>query len=158
MIKEIEESAGNLYQTISKKTKNVYPEISVLFHQLYKDEVHHGGQADFICSLYKESESSFNSNEKNREILSDRIKFIEDIEKVIEEKEMYLHPVDLLKIAIEIEEDMGEGHELILEGVSDPEMKKLITSLALEDKVHAKRIYDFLEAYENDIPGLEDAE
>ena len=158
MIKEIEESAGNLYLTISKKTKNVYPEISALFHQLYKDEVHHGGQADFICTLYKESESSFNSNEKNRGILSDRIKFIKDIEKVIEEKEMYLHPVDLLKIAVELEEDLGEGHELISEGVSDPEMKKLISSLALEDKVHAKRIRDFLEAYEKDIPGLENTE
>jgi len=158
MIKEIEKSAGSLYLTISEKTKNVYPEISELFHQLYKDEVHHGEQADFISTLFKESEGSFNSNEKNRAILSDRIKFIEDIKNVIEEKEMYLHPVDLLKIAIELEEDMGEGHELISEGVSDPEMKKLITSLALEDKVHTKRIRDFLEAYEKDIPGLENSQ
>ncbi len=158
LIREIEDSAGNLYLTISEKTKNVYPEISKLFHQLYKDEVHHGEQADFISTLFKESESSFNSNEKNREILSDRIKFIDDIKKVIEEKEMYLHPVDLLKIAIELEDDLGEGHELISEGVSDPEMKKLIESLALEDKVHSKRLHDFLEAYERDIPGLENTE
>ena len=158
MIKEIEESAGNLYLTISEKTKNVYPEISELFHQLYRDEVHHGGQADFICNLYTESEGSFDSYEKNRKILSDRIKFIEDVKNVIEEKEMYLHPVDLLKIAIELEEEMGEGHELISESVSDSELKKLITSMGLEDKAHAKRIHDFLEAYERDIPGLEDAE
>ncbi len=158
MIKVIEESAGNLYMTISEKTKNVYPEISELFHQLYKDEVHHGKQADFICNLFNESESAFSSDEKHREILRDRIKLIEDVTNVINEKEMYLHPVDLLKIAIELEEDMGEGHELISEGVSDPEMKKLVSGLALEDKVHTKRIRDFLDAYEKEFPGSENTE
>ena len=158
MIKDIEARAGKLYLTISKKTEKVYPEISELFHQLYKDEVHHGGQADFICSLYKESENLFENDENNQKILCDRIKFIEDITKVIEEKEMYLHPVDLLKIAIELEEDMGEGHELISESIRDPELKKLINSMALEDKVHTKRIRDFLESYERKLPGLENSE
>ncbi len=157
-IKEVEECAGILYLTISKKTENVYPEISELFHQLYKDEVHHGGQADFISNLFKESENSFRNDENNQKILCDRIKFIEDITKVIEEKEMYLHPVDLLKIAIELEENMGEGHELISESVSDPELKKLINSMALEDKVHTKRIRDFLESYERKLPGSENSE
>lgn len=158
MIKEIEEKAGNLYLTISRKTENIYPEISELFHQLYKDEVHHGDQADFICTLFKESESSFVSNEKFTGILSDRVKFLDDTTNVIREKDLYLHPVDLLKIAIEIEDEMGEGHELLAEGISDPEMRKLITSMALEDKIHSKRILDFLAEYEKDFPGLEDTE
>ncbi len=158
MIKEIEDIAGDLYLTISGKTENVYPEISKLFHQLYKDEVHHSRQAEFITTLINESESSFNADEKSRKILSDKIKFIEDIKKVIDEKEMYLHPVDLLKIAIELEEDLSEGHDMISERVTDPEISKLISSLALEDKVHTKRIHDFLEDYEKSIPVLEDTE
>lgn len=158
MIKDVEIRAGKLYHTISKKTEKVYPEISELFLQLYRDEVHHGGQADFICNLFKESEESFIKDENNQQILCDRIKFIDDITKVIEEKEMYLHPVDLLKIAIELEEEMGEGHELISENVSDPELKKLINSMALEDKLHTKRIRDFLESYGREIPGLENSE
>lgn len=157
-IKEIEESTGKLYLTISKKTEKIFPDISELFNQLYKDEVHHGEQVDFICNLFKESESSFSACEKNLEILSDRIKFIEDITKVIEEKEMYLLPVDLLKIAIELEDELGEGHELISETISSPELKKLIDSLALEDRIHSKRIHDFLESYEKGIPGLENTE
>ena len=156
MIKEIEEQAGKLYLTISGKTGNVYPEISELFFQLYKDEVHHSGKADFICSLFKESESSFISDQTLTSILSDRIKFIEDVTRVVEEKELYLHPVDLLRIAIELEDDMGEGHDLITEGISDPELKKLVGSMAFEDRVHSKRIRDFLDAYEQDIPGVED--
>lgn len=158
MIKEIEEKVGDLYLTISKKTESIYPEISELFHQLYKDEVHHGGQVDFISSLFNMSGDSLKVSEKNQEMLNDRIKFIEDITKVIEEKEMYLHPVDLLKIAIELEDELGEGHELISEAVSNPELKKLIDSLALEDKIHSKRIHDFLESYEKGLPELEDSE
>jgi len=156
LIREIEDKVGKLYLTISKKTENIYPEISELFHQLYKDEVHHAGQADFIRTLYKESEASFTSAERNREILSDRIRFIEDATGVIDEKEMYLHPVDLLKMAMEIEEEMGEGHELVSRGIADPELKNLIHSMGLEDKTHKKRIHDFLEDYEKSIPGLED--
>lgn len=158
MIKDVEVRAGKLYHTISKKTEKVYPEISELFHQLYMDEVHHGEQSDFICNLFKESEDSFTNDENNQQILCDRIKFIDDITKVIEEKEMYLHPVDLLKIAIELEEDMGEGHELISESISNPELKKLIISMALEDKIHTKRIRDFLESYERKLPESENSE
>ena len=69
LIKDIEGKVGELYLTISRKTENVYPEISELFLQLYRDEVHHGDQADFISTIYKESESSFNSDEINHKLL-----------------------------------------------------------------------------------------
>lgn len=156
MIGEIEKKVGELYLTISKKTENVYPEVSALFHQLYKDEVQHTGQADFISTLCKESEASLHFNDRNSEILSDRIRLIDDATRVIAEKEMYLHPVDLLKMAMEIEEEMGEGHELVSEGIADPELKNLIRSMGLEDKAHKKRIHDFLAEYERGAPGLED--
>ncbi|MEN8222011.1 MAG: ferritin family protein [Acidobacteriota bacterium] len=157
-IKEIEESVGKLYLMISEKTENLYPEVSELFHQLYKDEVHHSGQVDFISSLFRELEDSFGKCEKTLEILSERIKFIEDITGVIDEKEMYLHPVELLKIAIEIEDELGEGHELISEAITNPELKKLIDSLAIEDRIHSQRIHDFLESYEKGMPVLEDSQ
>jgi rubrerythrin len=122
---------------------------------MYRDEVHHADQADFLCTLSKESENSFENRDEVIELLNDKIKFIRDIMTVIEEKEMYLHPVELLKITMELEEQLGEGHENISSGIIDPNLKNLIGSMALEDKAHMNRIRNFLEMYEKVPSGSE---
>ena len=156
LIKEVEENIANLYFNLSKKTKELYPDVSALFYELYKDEIHHSSQVDFVKNIFAESETAFAEDSKNTEKIELSLKFIKEVSKTINEKELKLHPVELLKISKELEEEIEKGHQLLANNISDENLRKLIESMIFEDRAHTKRISDFLENYDNSLVGLED--
>lgn len=156
LIKEVEENIAKLYLNISKKTEEMYPDVSKLFYELYKDEIHHSTQVDFAKTIFAESETAFAENKTEK--IEKSLEYIKEVIKKIDEKELKLHPVELLKIAKELEEDIQEGHQLLSFNIVDENLRKLLESMIREDKVHKKRINDFLENYDYLIPGSENTQ
>lgn len=139
-LKELEDSAGELYLDICKMIEKDHPEISEVFFNLYEDEIGHGRQIDFAKGLYVESESIFNENSENLGRIESSLSFIKNISDIVKSDKNNLTPLDYLKFALELEEQFAEGHLLLSFDIEDENIKKLLESMISEDRVHIKRI------------------
>lgn len=158
-LESIEREAGRLYRLIAQQVSERFPELVALFSRLADEESDHEKKISLAHALMREAER------KSVEISTLDTRQTDPGFDVIEEKTLQLdHNLDFIRekislfstglpeiklsqivaIALDIELQMQESHQMRAFELRDPEFIRLMESLSHADEGHISLLRDWL--------------
>ena len=146
LLKAAETRIGDLYSLMGLSVSVSHPALSDLFTELAEEEKIHGKQIELMQSIFMQSNDTFAENPEAEELISEFVQNVDTVKHYFDQKHFELKPVDLIKLALDLERNLVEQHRTFFMKVTDPQIKQLFDSLNLADQAHIGK----LEAYQPD--------
>lgn len=143
LLKAAETRLGELYADMGLSIAVTHPGHYDLFSELAEEEKMHCRQIELMQSIFMQSKDAFVENPEAERFISEFMEKVGTVARFFAQKNKELTPADMIRLALDLENNLVEKHRTFFLKVTDPQIKKLFESLNLVDEAHVRKLENF---------------